>query len=293
MPLAAPSPVHCAQKRLKAALSIAPAARSRLTTAADMASVWRDRGAIRSGAQANRAFWRFDDPALNAVCTPSANAVFELAASALGDHTATSALAMALLASLTDRAGALVWIGARTATLEHGVVSGRGLAAFGLDPARMMLVSAKDDRAALWATEEAVTSGAVAGVITEVREPDFTATRRLALRATGAPALLVLPHTREGSTAAQARWRVAATASAPHADDPRAPGRPRWRAVLERSRSPAFSGAPQPFLLEWSHDPDRKTPGDALRLRVVPELADAATEARAPSPILRSDRRTG
>lgn len=221
--------------------------------------------------------WRFGDDALTALFATNANSVIELAASAPGHEAATSGLALALLASRSPTPGALVWIDTHTARLEHGGVSARGLAAWGLDPGRVMVVRAKDDRQALWAVEEAVMSGAAAGVVTQLAEADFTATRRLALRAHGTPALLMLPHTRQGSTAAQARWRIASAPSSPTPDTPRTPGATRWRAVLERSRSPAFPGTPQSFLLEWSRETNtHNAAGEAVRLRVVPQLATAA-----------------
>lgn len=283
MPFAAPSPARNAHRRLTARLSLVSAAALRRPKGGGVGELQSGDLAARASAEvARHRLWRFADPALDAVFTPSANAVFELAAATLGDHAAMGGLAAALAASLADRSGAVVWICTGATAREHGALSGRGLAAFGMDPARVMCVAAKNDREALWATEEAATSGAAAGVITELGDADFTATRRLALRARATPVLLALPHGREGATAAQARWRVAAHASGPDPDDPRAPGRPRWRAVLERCRSPAFAGAPQSFVLEWCDETTADAAGDAVRLRVAPELADAAMDAGPP-----------
>lgn len=108
---------------------------------------------------------------------------------------------------------------------------------------------------ALWAAEEAVVSGAVSHVIAEVHTADFTATRRLALASGryGVPITLMLPHGREGATAATTRWRIAARPSAPNPYDPRAPGRVRWRADLERCRlNPSAAG--RTFDLEWNDE---------------------------------------
>lgn len=66
----------------------------------------------------------------------------------------------------------------------------------------------------------------------------FTATKRLALRseANGIPCWLIRRATSPDLSAARDRWRVASMASAPHPYDLGAPGDPRWRVELFRSR---------------------------------------------------------
>ena len=66
----------------------------------------------------------------------------------------------------------------------------------------------------------------------------FTATKRLVLRAeAGAvPCWLVRRAASPDLSAARDRWRVGSLSSAPHPDDAQAPGDPRWRVELFRSR---------------------------------------------------------
>ena len=67
---------------------------------------------------------------------------------------------------------------------------------------------------------------------------DFTATKRLALRAEaqGVPGWLLRRAASPDLSAARARWRLSSAPSESDAYDPRAPGAPRWQAELFRAR---------------------------------------------------------
>lgn len=195
--------------------------------------------------------------------------VHEVAAREHGDRAAAGGFAVA--AGLAKAGpGAIVWVGEQGSRRESGRLAGRGLAMFGVDPGRLVFVEAGKPRDALWAVEEAMTSAAVALVVAEVSGMDFTASRRLALasEARGRPAILLPGHRCEGATAAAARWRVSARASGPNRWDRRAPGHPRWRAVLERSRA-APGAVGRVHDLEFDHE--------ALSLHMVSGLATGAS----------------
>ena len=205
--------------------------------------------------------------------------IHEIAEAHYGDAGATTGFALAALQD--SRPGAWLWIYERNLSVDQGRVTGLGAAGIGLDPARFVFVEAGSAMDALIATEEGIRSGAVSTVITELRDIDFTATRRLVLAsdAGGTPAMLLLPHTRGGATAAHARWRISPSPSAPNRFDPRAPGFPRWTAKLERCRS-AQNQAGHCFDLEFDDE--------TLCLRLVPRLADrpAMSDPESPADIL-------
>ncbi len=98
-------------------------------------------------------------------------------------------------------------------------------------------------RDVLQALEDGLGCRALAAVVGEVwGDPpalDFTATKRLALRAerAGRPCWLIRRAAAPNLSAARNRWRVGTLPSLPHPDDARAPGMPRWRAELFRSRA--------------------------------------------------------
>lgn len=199
--------------------------------------------------------------------------VHEIVEAEYGAAPACAGLALAALASA--RPGALLWVAQGGVLREHGGVSARGARHAGLDPARLLCVRTERVADTLWCVEEGLVSGAVSAVVAELSEASFTATRRLVLAAerTGRPALLLMPHHRGGASAAATRWRVAAVPSAADRWDPRAPGRPRWRVMLERAR-PAPAAAGRCHDLEFDHE--------TLSVAVVSGLADRPPEACVP-----------
>lgn len=122
----------------------------------------------------------------------------------------------------------------------------------------------------LWALEEGLRCSALSGVIGEIwGDPaalDFTATKRLAMRAeaSGVPVWLIRRSCVPNLSAARERWRIAAMPSSRHPDDAQAPGQPRWRLELFRSRwrKPGV----------WVASYDRKT----RRLRLSDQLSDGS-----------------
>ena len=144
-----------------------------------------------------------------------------------------------------------------------------GLAAFGLDPGRLILVQAGSGTEVLWAMEEALRCPRLAAVVGEVEALERSAGRRLQLAAeTSGVTVFALrrplrPARRaEAPSAAATRWRVMparvsaqASAQVP-AGSGRFPDRPCWQVELLRCRG----AAPGQWHLEW----DDATGGFAL-----------------------------
>ncbi len=146
---------------------------------------------------------------------------------------------------------------------ERGGLSARGLLGLAIAPERVALVRADKEGEALWAMEEVLKSGAVAGAVGTVRAAPFTATRRLDFAARTGRATGVLLRVHGGDlSAARLRWRIGAAASLPHPFDPKAPGLLRLRAELTRRRD----GPPGAWMLEQDDD--------THRLRLAAGLAD-------------------
>jgi protein ImuA len=218
---------------------------------------------------------------------------------AAGIEAETGALAAAFAASWLGRlrdARPVLWIAPgrperADATLAD--LNPAGLLAYGLDPARLLLVQTEGDsgpRGSLAAMEAALRGGAAAAVVAEVGRVSRLAARRLHLAclAHGSIGFLLrrFPYGRavrrepaqdESDAASVAtRWHLTpAPSDAPH----REPGAPRWQVELRHARG----GRPGAWLMEVA-DADREP---AHPLRVVAGLADAA-----PAPDLASgDRR--
>ncbi|MEM1149482.1 MAG: hypothetical protein AAGI03_02855 [Pseudomonadota bacterium] len=204
--------------------------------------------------------------------------VHEVCARDYGDGPAAAGFALAAGLSEADT-GAVALISLLSKARDDGAISARGLASLGADPGRILHITARKPTEALWAVEEAVTSSAVACVVAECGDIDFTASRRLTLasQARGTPVILLPGYRRNGATAAQGRWRVAARPSAPNRLNPRGLGWPRWEAELERSRTaPAAMG--RRYTLEFDDE--------TLSLHLAGELGTrpAAPHASAASP---------
>jgi protein ImuA len=151
---------------------------------------------------------------------------------------------------------------------ERGRPFAQGLAGWGVAADRLIWVRAVKEAEALWALEEALKSGAVAGGLVTVEQPPFVATRRLdfAARAGRALGVLVRAGPADDLSAARRRWRIAARPSAGDAFDAKAPGSARLRADLVRRRDGPPGG--------WDLEQDDETG----RLRLDAGLADHRLE---------------
>ena len=169
--------------------------------------------------------------------------VHEICEAQHGDLAALTGFALTA-AQLRD--APLLWISHASLARDHGGILQAGTAQLRALQAPLLTVSAHKRIEALWIIEEAIRSNAVGLVIAELDGADFTASRRLTLASSrhGVPVILLMPYTRNGSTAATARWRVSPRPSAPNRYDANAPGSARWHAVLERTRqSPHLAGS--------------------------------------------------
>lgn len=178
----------------------------------------------------------------------------------IGGGGAASGFCAALLARLAGDRGSVLWC------RRGRDLYGPGLAAFGLDPGRLIVVRGRTPTDILWAMEEGLRSGGLAAVLGETDGIGPTAARRLQLaaEASGVTALLLRPA--HGKTApAVTRWRVSAAPGVPAkghegahdslsgadaARSARAPGgqesdpagAPWWRVELLRCRASGRAG---------------------------------------------------
>ena len=198
----------------------------------------------------------------------------EIAGPPAGD-TAAAGFAAALLGRLA-KGGPVVWIGPRSE------LYGPGLLELGLDPARLIVVRARDRRGRLWALEEVLRSPGPGAGLAEIDQLDLTASRRLQLaaEAQGVTALLLRPERAlRQPSAAFTRWRVQALPGDPHATQVAgtacwAP--PRWQVELVRART----GRPGRWVVEWRAGDWHESP-DSVALAAAPGNRPAAAARRA------------
>ena len=238
------------------------------------------------------------DPAIPSLGT-DADPLAALCRSGLQDLSAPrGAHATLALHALGRAGGPVVWVQDALSRLEFGAPYARGLDAAGLDPSRVIAVRAPRPRDVLWTMEEASRAGipVVGEIEGDPRALDFTATRRLEMRARAAAVTCVLVRVGRragsGSSAAHWRWRVLPHPSASDPFDARAPGAARWELSLLRARTrppgrwivegpPAWTEAREETRGEARGErTHERRDGSAHRLRVVAALADGDVAPR-------------
>lgn len=168
-----------------------------------------------------------------------------------------------VLACLPRSKAPVLWVQDRRSRQENGRLYGAALKGVTL-----LRVEVSHPRDVLWAMEEGAACAGLSAVVGEVHGAppvlDFTATKRLALRAeaSGVPVWLIRSGASEGLSAARERWRIGSAPSDVHPYDPRAPGAPLWEAELFRARG----RSPGTWLA--THDPVARE--DADRLQFLP-----------------------
>lgn len=222
------------------------------------------------------------DPALDAALPEGGlelGVVHEIVPAGPGDMAAALGFGLGLLARIAlARPGPVLWSTTGDPG-RHGTAYPLGMAAAGFDPGRLVHLRARTARDVLWALEEGLSTPGLAAAIgilaCDIRRYDFTASRRLSLRAaaSGGTAIVLRIGGRiaeaggGGTTAAATRWSVAARPSMPVRHSGHAMpglGPPRWRVELERCKR----GRPHDWLVEWDHE--------TLRFHLAAPLADRA-----------------
>ncbi len=174
----------------------------------------------------------------------------ELTPAGPGSEAAALGFALAFAAQWASPAG-LIWAGEESAFAEEGAPYPPGLAQYGLDLSKLIVVRAKKREQALWAAEQGLsaTGAVVICALGRGKALDLKTTRRLLLFAERNRSRCLLLRPLEEASAAWTRWRIAA---APSAAEARELGPPTFHATLVRNRA---GPAGQSFILEWNaHD---------------------------------------
>lgn len=189
------------------------------------------------------------------------SALHEIYASRDRDGAAACGFALGLALGVARQAAdttPLLWVRHEMSGVEEGLPSPPGLAEWGLDPARILFVRAKDAVAALQAGLEGARMPGLGAVLIEFRGEarayDLAASRRLAFaaKASGALVLVVRAGARPHSSAAATRWRLRALPS--RGPMVRTPGPPAFGLTLLRARNGKENLS---YHLEWNRNEQR------------------------------------
>jgi protein ImuA len=170
-------------------------------------------------------------------------AIHEMLCPTREQQAATTGLLGGMLAALMKNGGPCLWIS------KDRRLFPAGLAAFNVEPHRVIFIDVANEKEVLWCMEESLKCKGVAAVIGEVREISFAESRRLQLavessRVTGF--LLRNDLRKLNTTTCVARWQVTPLPGVLEDGMPGV-GFPRWQVELLRVRN----GSAGSWILEW------------------------------------------
>jgi protein ImuA len=160
----------------------------------------------------------------------------------MDNHAPTTAFISGLLSTLMVNNGAAIWIS------QSRNVFPPALRAYGLQPDHFIFLNIKSEKDALWAMEESLKCGALTAVIAEIKNIDFTQSRRLqlAVEESKVTGFLLRDIQKLNTTASVTRWRIT-SASSEAIDGLPGIGFPRWKVELLRVRN----GKPGAWYVTW------------------------------------------
>lgn len=169
-------------------------------------------------------------------------AIHEFFCSGQEDVSASSGFIAGIVSSIMQKGGVSIWI-------SSGMIFPPALKSFGIEPDKIIFVTAKQEKEILWVMEEALKCEGLAAVIAETPELSFTASRRLQLaveqsRVTG---FVIRRNPKNLATACVTRWKITPLPAAAEDGLPGV-GFPRWNVELLKVRN----GIPGNWQLEWA-----------------------------------------
>ena len=191
----------------------------------------------------------------------SAGALHEFAPTTAGNFPAALGFTLGILSRFAQHnPGQILWVLSTHQTSEDGAPYPGSFASLGLEIGRFIQVRVPKPQNVLWALEEGLNHSALAAVIANLpanaRSYDFTASRRLALRAAthGVTPLLIFSGPPQiSASAAETRWQISSAPSLPHPFAGRVwpgLGPPRWQVDLTKTKR----GVPGSWQVEWNHE---------------------------------------
>jgi len=169
-------------------------------------------------------------------------AVHEFISSTREDQAAAGGFVSGLLASLQGRNGTILWISSCRNLFPPALKN------FGVEPDHVIFIDLQKEKHVLWAMEEALKCGALSAVVGELREIDFTASRRLqlAVEQSQVTGFIIRRGNKLNTTACIARWKISSLPSEVIEDLPGV-GSPAWHVELLRIRN----GKPGAWKVTW------------------------------------------
>ena len=187
-------------------------------------------------------------------------AVHEFLSPAAEGAASTAGFISGLLSTLMGDNGTALWISAARTIFPPA------LRLFGIQPDRVVFVDLKKEKDVLWVMDEALKCGALSAVVGEMKDINFTESRRLqlAVEQSKSTGFILRNSARLNTTACLSRWRITPLASE-LIDDLPGVGFPQWRVELLRMRN----GRSGVWDLKWINE--RFIPVNSRASRMLPD----------------------
>jgi protein ImuA len=147
-----------------------------------------------------------------------------------------------ILSGLMQQGGTCIWIS------KERKIFPPALLGFGIQPQQIIFVDLLRERDICWAMEESLHCEGLSAVVGELRDIDFTGSRRLQLAVEQSRVTGFLLRKRSGTSTAVSRWRISPVPSQLQDDLPGV-GFPRWKVELLKARN----GLPGTWIVEYKN----------------------------------------
>lgn len=155
----------------------------------------------------------------------------------------TSGFIAGILSFIMKNKGVAIWL------CKEPVIFPPGLKSFGIDPEKIIFLYLKRQQEILWCVEEALKCKGLSAVIAELRDLDFTASRRLQLAASKSNVTsFIIKQPSPTTTASVARWKITPLPSVAADDGMPGIGFPQWTVELLRVRN----GKTGTWQVQWT-----------------------------------------
>jgi protein ImuA len=176
---------------------------------------------------------------------------------------ATAGFVSGILSGLMRHGGTALWISSSRTVFPPA------LSSFGIAPDKIIFIDLQKERDVLWTMEEALKCNGIAAVIGEMKQLDFTVSRRLQLaveqsRVTGFVLRRGTANTH--ATTSIARWKITSLQSEVPDEMPGV-GFPRWKVELIKVRN----GKPGTWIIEWKAGRFRHVSNTDIVVQPIPQ----------------------
>ena len=168
----------------------------------------------------------------------------------------TSGFIAGILSFIMKSGGATIWI------CKEPAIYPPALKSFGIEPEKVIFLYLRKHQKILWCVEEALKCKGIAAVVAELKDLDFTGSRRLQLAASKNNVTCFVLHKPSTTTTAYiARWKILPLPSIAQDELPGV-GFPQWKVELLKVRN----GKTGSWQVQWTEDSFHFTTRTAIML---------------------------